>query len=124
MSSKGTNQAFEELKKEIAKHGKVCIIFTHYFYGGLRSLNFILENPDAKDLDDYLTGKNRWQDVGQKIWEKTMMAVVPQIIPMELIKEMETPPKSFKTIKEGEAHIKVLLEKNPKDPYYYRLGIL
>jgi len=123
------NQAeqFEFLKKELKNlGGKIFISFVHpHFYGPMRNLNFILETSDPQGLEKYLL--DGWEKINLHIWEETMMSSLPMVMPWEMTVTAEIPPKVVKSIKEGEEHIKSMIEKNKKkkdyDPFYYRLGI-
>lgn len=123
---KTQSEQFEFLQKELKNLGdKVFISFVHpHFYGPMRNLNFILETSDAVALEKYLL--EGWEKIVVEIWEETMMSTQPMILPWEMTVTAEITPSVFKTIKEGEDHIRKLLKKNKskKDygPFYYRLG--
>lgn len=117
----------EILRQELQNlGGKVFIAMVHpHFYGPLRNLNFILENPNVDELDEYL--RQQQTQIKFEIWQATMLAVTPMIMPWEMSLTCEKKPKSFKTIQEAEDHIRKLLKENKakdKDLYYYRVGIV
>lgn len=119
--------ASRELSEFILKHGRICVGFTHAFYGPLRSLNFILEDNNPEYIESFLSNSQRWQRMAIQIYLKTGLAVIPQVLPWEIVERAETPPKSFNTFRMAEAHILNLLSKNPdvqKDPWFYRRGII
>ena len=116
---------FQELQNAINKEGFVFIGMVHpAVYGPLRGLNFIIVNPDAKELDLYL--KSGCEDISTHVWSKTMMAARPMLLPKDLISQAETKVVEVKTIKEGEAHIINILAQHPfeKDQFYFRRGII
>lgn len=116
---------FQQLQNVISKEGFVFIGMVHpALYGPLRGLNFILRNPDAKELDLYL--KSGCEDISTHAWSKTMMAVRPMLLPKDLISQAETKVVEVRTIKEGEAHIRKILAQHPfdNDQFYFRRGII
>jgi hypothetical protein len=118
-------EAFQELANTIKKDGKIFIGFVHEFYGPLRSLNFIVNEPSPEYVSEYLDSQKKWESISTEIWLKTKLAVRPMAFPLEMLSECETPPKTFNTFKMAEAHLKELIKKNPgldQDPYFYRLG--
>lgn len=116
---------FQELQNVINKEGFVFIGMVHpAVYGPLRGLNFIIKNPDAKELDLYL--KSGCESIATHVWSKTMMAVRPMLLPKDLIPQAETKVVEVRTIKDGEAHIRKILAQHPfeKDQFYFRRGII
>jgi hypothetical protein len=114
----------KQLEEAINKDGRLLIAMVHpNLYGPLRGLNFILKNPKAKEIDEYLL--NGCEKISTFTWGKTMMAVRPMVLPLELLSKLETPAIEVNTLAEGEAHIRKILESSvAADPWYFRMGIL
>lgn len=118
-------QDYQQLVDAIKKDGKVFIGFIHQFYGPLRSLNFIITDPNPEYVVEYIETQKRWESIVVAIWEKTGLATTPMVLPWDMLKECEEPPLTFNTFKMAEAHLKSKMQSNPgldKDPYFYRLG--
>ena len=116
---------YQELADLIKKDGKVFVGFIHGFYGPLRSLNFIVKDPNPEYVAEYLDTQEKWVSIATEIWEKCGLATTPMILPWDMLDQCEKPPQTFNTFKMAEIHIRELLQKNPglkEDPYFYRLG--
>ena len=113
-----------QLEDVIKENGTVLIAMVHpHIYGPLRGLNFILKNPSPKVVNYYMMAG--CESISTFTWEKTMMAVRPMVLPHEMISDMETPPIEVNSIKEGEDHIRKILESSvAADPWYFRMGII
>lgn len=113
-----------QLEESINKDGRLLIAMVHLnLYGPLRGLNFILKNPKAKEVNEYLL--NGCEKISTFTWEKTMMAVRPMVLPLELLSKLETPAIEVNTLAEGEAHIRKILGSSvAADLWYFRMGIL
>jgi hypothetical protein len=93
-------------------------------YGPLRDLNFILLNANAKEVAHYID--EGCQELAIDIWEKTMLAARPLVLPIQMLGQFKNEPPEFGTIKEAEAYIRKKMNQNPsfqEDPFYYRKGI-
>ena len=118
---------YQELVNVIKKDGKVFVGFVHEFYGPLRSLNFIVTDPNPEYVAEYIETQKKWESIVIEIWENCRLATVPMILPWEMIDQCEESPKSFNTFKMAEIHIREKLKSNPdvtKDPFFYRRGKL
>jgi hypothetical protein len=113
----------QELEEIIKKDGKVLIYMVHEnLYGPIRGLHFVLRNPNPKTLNDYLKKEN---EITARVWEKTMLATKPMIIPISEIPNLETKPLEFNCLEDGEDFIiKKVNSKLYEDPWYYRLGTI
>jgi hypothetical protein len=114
----------KQLEEAINKDGRLLIAMVHAnLHGPLRGLNFILKNPKAKDVDEYLL--NGCEKISTFTWGKTMMAVRPMVLPLDLLSKLETPAIEVNTLAEGEAHIRKILESSvAADLWYFRMGII
>ena len=61
-----------------------------------------------------------------KFWSKTGLQVDMQILPEEVFKTAENPPKLVKSFEEGHKEILFQLQvaESLKDPFFFRLGIV
>jgi hypothetical protein len=129
-------EMYSQLKSMIARDGKLILGLVHHFYGPLRELNFILEDPDPSKVHRYLVRINK-QDANNKflvdIHKATGMAVRMMVLNSldndtkttdEIIASMEFKPITVETFEEGEKHILDVVKEHPmsKDPYYFRKG--
>lgn len=113
----------KELESLIKKDGKVLIYMVHEtVYGPIRGLHFVLKNPNPKSLNDYLTKQN---EITLKVWQRTMLATKPMILPISEIPNLETKPLEFDNLEDGEDFIlKKVNSKLFDDFWYYRVGIV
>jgi hypothetical protein len=113
----------KQLESMIKKDGKVLIYMVHEsIYGPIRGLHFVLKNPNPKSLNDYLSKENK---ISISVWEKTMLATKPMILPISEIPNLETKPLEFDNLEDGENFIiKKVNSKSFEDPWYYRVGIV
>ena len=117
-------ELFKELESEIKKDGVLWLGMVHQtVYGPLRGLNFILKNPNPKEVHSHLT--NGGMDaINFDVWSKTMLAARLMVLPREMVSLAETPPIEVNSIKEGEEHIRKMLKKGDGDFWYFRVGIV
>lgn len=113
----------KELESMIQKDGKVLIYMVHEsIYGPIRGLHFVLKNPNPKALNDYLKKEN---EITGKVWERTMLATKPMILPVSEIPNLETKPLEFNCLEDGEDFIiKKVNSKLYDDFWYYRVGTI
>lgn len=115
---------FKELEGMIKKDGTLLLGMVHpTVYGPLRGLNFILRNPNAKEVHSHMTNGGM-NSINFDVWSKTMLAARLMLLPREMTSEAETPPIEVNSIKEGEEHIRKMLKKGDGDFWYFRKGIL
>lgn len=118
---------FQELKNVIEKEGKVILGLIHNFYGPLRELNFIIQNPNPQEIAKYLDeGRNnpKIKNFYQTLHSYIGIVPVMMVLPPEMLGMMKFKPKVVSNLREGERHILNIAEKHTlqNDPFYFRMG--
>jgi hypothetical protein len=121
MTPEQRKKMLKQIEDLIKRDGEVVIGMVHNFYGPLRGLKYVLLNPNAKFLEQYLF--NGWEKIAKDIWTKTKLATRPMILGDDV--EFDTEPVEFRTIKEGENFLRNMLDVTPsmeEDPFFFRKG--
>ena len=102
----------------------ILVSFVNHHFGPVRGLNFLVTEEPTQNLESWL--QSQPDHLISAIWAQTGLSTRAMVMPHEMVQDLETPPKTVKSLFEGEVEILKAVRNGTLtgDPFFFRSWIL